>query len=32
MENQSGTDALQYSYNQSVIADGTAVRFAQGAK
>ncbi|MCX4988118.1 MULTISPECIES: S8 family serine peptidase [unclassified Streptomyces] len=30
--NQSGTDALQYSYNQSVIADGTAVRFAQGAK
>ncbi|MEU9135402.1 S8 family serine peptidase [Streptomyces sp. NPDC048404] len=30
--NQSGTDALQFSYNQSVIADGTAVRFAQGAK
>ncbi|WP_328553137.1 S8 family serine peptidase [Streptomyces sp. NBC_00358] len=30
--NQSGTDALQYSFNQSVIADGTAVRFAQGAK
>ncbi|MFH8395180.1 S8 family serine peptidase [Streptomyces sp. NPDC018036] len=30
--NQSGTDALQYSYNQSVIADGTAVRFTQGAK
>ncbi|MFI5662684.1 S8 family serine peptidase [Streptomyces sp. NPDC051684] len=29
---QSGTDALQYSYNQSVLADGTAVRFAQGAK
>ncbi|MER5945919.1 S8 family serine peptidase [Streptomyces sp. NPDC001904] len=29
---QSGTDALQYSYNQSVIADGTAVRFTQGAK
>ncbi|MFE4700752.1 S8 family serine peptidase [Streptomyces sp. NPDC056738] len=30
--NQSGTDALQYSFNQSVIADGTAVRFTQGAK
>ncbi|MGY0022870.1 S8 family serine peptidase [Streptomyces sp. YJ-C3] len=30
--NQSGTDALQYSYNQSVLADGTAVRFTQGAK
>ncbi|MFD6531319.1 S8 family serine peptidase [Streptomyces sp. NPDC060184] len=30
--NQAGTDALQYSYNQSVIADGTAVRFTQGAK
>ncbi|MFC9674267.1 S8 family serine peptidase [Streptomyces sp. NPDC056949] len=29
---QAGTDALQYSYNQSVIADGTAVRFTQGAK
>ncbi|MFB7196798.1 S8 family serine peptidase [Streptomyces sp. NPDC056121] len=32
IENQAGTDALQYSYNQSVIADGTAVRFTQGAK
>ncbi|MFD3561719.1 S8 family serine peptidase [Streptomyces sp. NPDC058686] len=30
--NQSGTDALQYAYNQSVLADGTAVRFTQGAK
>ncbi|MFE5243570.1 MULTISPECIES: S8 family serine peptidase [unclassified Streptomyces] len=29
---QAGTDALQYSYNQSVIADGTAVSFTQGAK
>ncbi|WP_191134229.1 S8 family serine peptidase [Streptomyces sp. col6] len=29
---QSGTDALQYSFNQSVIADGTAVSFTQGAK
>ncbi|MFG2661442.1 S8 family serine peptidase, partial [Streptomyces sp. NPDC048425] len=28
---QSGTDALQYSFNQSVIAAGTAVRFTQGA-
>ncbi|WP_353946071.1 S8 family serine peptidase [Streptomyces sp. HUAS MG91] len=30
--NQSGTDALQYSYNQPVIGAGTAVRFTQGAK
>ncbi|MGY0485749.1 S8 family serine peptidase [Streptomyces sp. WG-D5] len=30
--NQAGTDALQYSYNQPVLADGTAVRFTQGAK
>ncbi|MFI0242300.1 S8 family serine peptidase [Streptomyces sp. NPDC016845] len=30
--NQSGTDALQYSFNQSVLADGTAVRVTQGAK
>ncbi|WP_330314052.1 S8 family serine peptidase [Streptomyces sp. NBC_00523] len=29
---QSGTDAFQYSFNQSVIADGTAVSFTQGAK
>ncbi|MCQ4208999.1 S8 family serine peptidase [Streptomyces longispororuber] len=29
---QAGTDALQYSYNQSVIGNGTAVRFTQGAK
>ncbi|MEV0850240.1 S8 family serine peptidase [Streptomyces sp. NPDC049954] len=32
IQNQAGTDALQYSYNQSVIADGSAVRFTQGAK
>ncbi|MFD7879886.1 S8 family serine peptidase [Streptomyces sp. NPDC059766] len=32
IENQSGTDALQYAYNQSVLADGTAIRFTQGAK
>ncbi|MET7985935.1 S8 family serine peptidase [Streptomyces sp. NPDC005281] len=30
--NQNGTDALQYAYNQSVLTDGTAIRFAQGAK
>ncbi|MFJ7968938.1 S8 family serine peptidase [Streptomyces sp. NPDC096324] len=30
--NQAGTDALQYAYNQSVIADATAIRFTQGAK
>ncbi|MYT72861.1 MULTISPECIES: S8 family serine peptidase [unclassified Streptomyces] len=29
---QNGTDALQYAYNQSVLTDGTAVRFVQGAK
>jgi subtilisin family serine protease len=29
---QSGSDALQYSFNQPVIGDGTAVRIAQGAK
>ncbi|WP_405939276.1 S8 family serine peptidase [Streptomyces sp. NBC_00726] len=29
---QSGTDALQYSFDQSVIADGTAISFTQGAK
>ncbi|MFK0173658.1 S8 family serine peptidase [Streptomyces sp. NPDC090306] len=32
IENQAGSDALQYSYNQSVIADGSAIRFTQGAK
>lgn len=30
--NQAGTDALQYSFNQSVLTDGTAVTFTQGAK
>ncbi|MFJ7946470.1 S8 family serine peptidase [Streptomyces sp. NPDC096354] len=30
--NQSGTDALQYSFNQSVLANGTAISFTQGAK
>ncbi|MGW2473854.1 S8 family serine peptidase [Streptomyces sp. NPDC001665] len=29
---QAGTDALQYAYNQPVIAAGTAVSFTQGAK
>ncbi|MEU1201187.1 S8 family serine peptidase [Streptomyces sp. NPDC005813] len=29
---QNGTDALQYAYNQSVLTDGSAVRFSQGAK
>ncbi|MEV5604393.1 S8 family serine peptidase [Streptomyces sp. NPDC052299] len=29
---QAGTDALQYSFNQPVIANGTAVSFTQGAK
>ncbi|WP_406135246.1 S8 family serine peptidase [Streptomyces sp. NBC_01089] len=32
IQNQAGTDALQYAYNQSVIADGSAIRFTQGAK
>ncbi|MBO1331924.1 S8 family serine peptidase [Streptomyces sp. VRA16 Mangrove soil] len=32
IENQAGTDALQYSYNQPVIGNGTAVTFTQGAK
>ncbi|MFB8414759.1 S8 family serine peptidase [Streptomyces albidoflavus] len=31
MQNQAGTDALQYSYDQSVLTDGSAVRFTQGA-
>ncbi|WP_030929520.1 S8 family serine peptidase [Streptomyces sp. NRRL B-24720] len=30
--NQSGSDALQYSFNQSVLANGTAISFTQGAK
>ncbi|MFE5912690.1 S8 family serine peptidase [Streptomyces wedmorensis] len=32
IENQTGTDALAYSFDQPVITDGTAVRIAQGAK
>ncbi|WP_299538888.1 S8 family serine peptidase [uncultured Streptomyces sp.] len=31
IQNQAGTDALAYSFNQPVIADGSAVRFTQGA-
>ncbi|MFJ6434499.1 S8 family serine peptidase [Streptomyces sp. NPDC091416] len=31
LENQAGTDALQYSFNQAVLTDGSAIRFAQGA-
>ncbi|WCN04069.1 S8 family serine peptidase [Streptomyces sp. M92] len=32
VQNQTGTDALQYAYEQPVLADGSAVRFTQGAK
>ncbi|MFF8780473.1 S8 family serine peptidase [Streptomyces sp. NPDC015140] len=32
IENQTGTDALQYSYDQAVLTDGSAIRIAQGAK
>ncbi|MCX4548041.1 S8 family serine peptidase [Streptomyces sp. NBC_01500] len=32
IENQAGTDALQYAYNQPVVTDGSAIRFTQGAK
>ncbi|RFC76022.1 S8 family serine peptidase [Streptomyces sp. AcE210] len=32
IENQAGTDALQYSYNQAVVTDGSAIRIAQGAQ
>ncbi|MFE5793207.1 S8 family serine peptidase [Streptomyces sp. NPDC056503] len=32
IENQAGTDALQYSYDQSVLTAGSAIRIAQGAK
>ncbi|MHC5264258.1 S8 family serine peptidase [Streptomyces sp. UC4497] len=32
IENQAGTDALQYSYNQAVLKAGSAIRIAQGAK
>ncbi|MFB7946250.1 S8 family serine peptidase [Kitasatospora phosalacinea] len=32
VENQAGTDALQYSFNQAVLTNGSAIRFTQGAK
>ncbi|WP_425832127.1 S8 family serine peptidase [Streptomyces fractus] len=32
IENQAGTDALQYSYNQAVLTAGSAIRITQGAK
>ncbi|MFJ8254025.1 S8 family serine peptidase [Streptomyces sp. NPDC094466] len=32
IENQTGTDALQYSFDQAVLTDGSAIRIAQGAK
>ncbi|OMI85851.1 peptidase S8 [Streptomyces sp. M1013] len=32
IENQAGDDALQYSYDQAVLTDGSAIRIAQGAK
>ena len=31
IENQSGSDALEYSFNQSVLTNGSAIRIAQGA-
>lgn len=31
IENQTGTDALQYSYDEPVLSDGSAVRIRQGA-
>ncbi|MFD4374338.1 S8 family serine peptidase [Streptomyces sp. NPDC058486] len=31
IENQTGTDALPYSFDQAVLTDGSAIRFAQGA-
>ncbi|MGW0938550.1 S8 family serine peptidase [Streptomyces sp. NPDC002666] len=31
IENQAGTDALQYSFDQAVLTDGSAIRIAQGA-
>ncbi|MBD5785343.1 S8 family serine peptidase [Cellulosimicrobium terreum] len=31
IENQTGTDALQYSYDEAVLTDGSAIRFSQGA-
>ncbi|MGW1003109.1 S8 family serine peptidase [Streptomyces sp. NPDC002520] len=32
IENQAGTDALQYSFNEAVLTDKSAIRFAQGTK
>ncbi|MDX3765324.1 S8 family serine peptidase [Streptomyces sp. NBC_01707] len=32
IENQAGTDALQYSYNEPVLKDRSAIRIAQGTK
>ncbi|MFD5055963.1 S8 family serine peptidase [Streptomyces tendae] len=32
IENQAGDDALQYSYDEAVLTDGSAIRIAQGAK
>ncbi|MFB6871991.1 S8 family serine peptidase [Streptomyces sp. NPDC056323] len=32
MENQAGTDALQYSFDEPVLADRSAIRIAQGTK
>ncbi|RPE28862.1 S8 family serine peptidase [Kitasatospora cineracea] len=32
LENQAGTDALQYSFDQAVLTNGSAIRFTQGAK
>ncbi|MEU3466179.1 S8 family serine peptidase [Streptomyces sp. NPDC006733] len=32
IENQAGTDALQYSFDQAVLTNGSAIRFTQGAK
>ncbi|MGW6206701.1 S8 family serine peptidase [Streptomyces sp. NPDC055089] len=31
IENQAGTDALQYSFDEAVLTDGSAIRIAQGA-
>lgn len=32
IENQAGTDALQYSFNEPVLKDRSAIRIAQGTK
>ncbi|UZI27920.1 S8 family serine peptidase [Streptomyces sp. VB1] len=32
IQNQAGTDALPYSFDQPVVTDGSAIRFTQGAK